>query len=204
MTSLGEEVLFRTLQGLFGAPLLPLSQAIAIDSFPPEKRGLAIGLQGFGAVRAYAGEPDASSGLLEGVLGFSPLGDSTWEARGEDRGGLYVYDAPPAERGLGGAGTVHHVAWSSSLEDHEGWHRRVTAAGLRPSPVIDRFWFRSIYFREPSGVLFEIATLGPGFAVDEDPEHLGESLVLPPAFEHLRDQVEATLTPLGLPAEARS
>jgi len=163
-----------------------------------------LALQGFGAVRAYAGEPDASSGLLEGVLGFSPLGDSTWEARGEDRGGLYVYDAPPAERGLGGAGTVHHVAWSSSLEDHEGWHRRVTAAGLRPSPVIDRFWFRSIYFREPSGVLFEIATLGPGFAVDEDPEHLGESLVLPPAFEHLRDQVEATLTPLGLPAEARS
>ncbi|MEZ5102843.1 MAG: ring-cleaving dioxygenase, partial [Thermoleophilia bacterium] len=64
-----------------------------------------------------------------------------------------------------------------------------------PSPQIDRFWFRSIYFREPSGVLFEIATLGPGFAVDEDPEHLGETLVLPPAFEHLRDRLEPVLTP---------
>jgi glyoxalase family protein len=66
--------------------------------------------------------------------------------------------------------------------------------------VIDRFWFRSVYFREPSGVLFEIATLGPGFATDEDPEHLGERLVLPPAFEHLRDKVEQTLTPLPVPA----
>ena len=65
--------------------------------------------------------------------------------------------------------------------------------------MIDRFWFRSIYFREPSGVLFEIATLGPGFAVDEDREHLGEALVLAPAFEHLRDQVEKVLTPLPEP-----
>jgi glyoxalase family protein len=82
------------------------------------------------------------------------------------------------------------------MDDHEAWRRRVEAAGFRPTPIIDRFWFRSIYFREPSGVLFEIATLGPGFAVDEDPEHLGESLVLPPAFEHLREQVESRLTPL--------
>ena len=76
------------------------------------------------------------------------------------------------------------------MEDHEEWRERALAAGASPSPMIDRFWFRSIYFREPSGVLFEIATLGPGFAVDEDPEHLGESLVLPPAFEHLRAQIE--------------
>src|SRR5262249_29400353 len=69
-------------------------------------------------------------------------------------------------------------------------------AGLQPSPIIDRFWFRSIYFREPNGILFEIATLGPGFSMDEDPEHLGESLILPPAFEHLRSQVEPILTPL--------
>jgi glyoxalase family protein len=162
-----------------------------------------LALQGFDAVHAYAADPDASRALLEDALGFSPAGDDTWEARGETRGGLYSYDPPPAERGIGGAGTVHHVAWASTMEDHEAWRGRVEAAGLRPTPVIDRFWFRSIYFREPSGVLFEIATLGPGFAVDEDPAHLGESLVLPPAFEHLRDQVEATLTPLELPAEAR-
>jgi len=102
-------------------------------------------------------------------------------------------------QGLGGAGTVHHVAWSSSLEEHEAWHARVTSAGVHPSPVIDRFWFRSIYFREPSGVLFEIATLGPGFSLDEDLEHLGEKLILPPAFEHLRAQVEPVLTPLPDP-----
>jgi glyoxalase family protein len=150
-------------------------------------------------VRAFSGAPDASRALLEETLGFAPSGNDTWEARGATRGGLYAYDEPPDERGLGGAGTVHHVAWSSSLEEHGAWHARVEAAGTNPSPIIDRFWFRSIYFREPSGVLFELATLGPGFGVDEDVEHLGESLILPPAFEHLRDQVEPILTPLPDP-----
>ena len=77
-------------------------------------------------------------------------------------------------------------------------------AGANPTPVIDRYWFKSVYFREPSGVLFEIATMGPGFAVDEDPQHLGERLILPPRFEHLRDQLEVTLTPIHAPAAARS
>ena len=162
-----------------------------------------VALQGFDGVRAYALRPDASRPVLEDVLGFERDGDG-WEARGPSRGGRYAYDDPPAARGVGGAGTVHHIAWSSSMEDHPGWHERVTEAGLQPSPIIDRFWFRSIYFREPSGVLFEIATLGPGFAVDEDPEHLGESLVLPPAFEHLRDRIEPILTPLEAPASTRA
>jgi glyoxalase family protein len=156
-------------------------------------------LQGFDAVRAFSGAPGASRALLEETLGFVPVGNDTWEARGTTRGGLYAYDEPPVERGLGGAGTVHHVAWSSPIEEHEAWHARVAAAGMHPSPIIDRFWFRSIYFREPSGVLFELATLGPGFGVDEDVDHLGESLILPPAFEHLRDQVEPILTPLPDP-----
>ena len=156
-------------------------------------------LQGFDAVRAFNVAPDASRALLEETLGFVSVGEETWEARGPTRGGVYAYDEAPAERGLGGAGTVHHVAWSSSLEEHQAWHERVVAAGMHPSPIIDRFWFRSIYFREPSGVLFEIATLGPGFSVDEDPEHLGETLILPPAFEHLRAQVEPILTPLPDP-----
>jgi len=155
-------------------------------------------LHGFDAVRAFSAAP-GSQALLEDVLGFVPAGNEAWEARGASRGGLYAYDPPPAERGLGGAGTVHHVAWASQMEDHEAWQRRVAEAGFRPTPVIDRFWFRSIYFREPSGVLFEIATLGPGFAVDEDPEHLGEALVLPPAFEHLRSEIEPILTPLPEP-----
>ena len=155
-----------------------------------------LALQGFDAVRAFASDPEASRRLLEETLEFEPAGNSSWMARGPSRGGLYAYDEPPAERGVGGAGTVHHVAWASTMEDHEAWRDRVASAGMNPTPIIDRFWFHSIYFREPSGVLFEIATLGPGFAVDEDPDHLGESLVLPPAFEHLREQLEPILTPL--------
>jgi glyoxalase family protein len=158
-----------------------------------------LALQGFHAVRAFSADPERSRSLLEATLAFAPTGPASWEARGAERGGLYAYDEPPAEPGIPGAGTVHHVAWASTMDDHAAWHERVTAAGRRPSPIIDRFWFRSIYFREPSGVLFEIATLGPGFATDEPLEHLGEGLVLPPAFEHLRPQVEDVLTPLPNP-----
>jgi glyoxalase family protein len=153
-------------------------------------------LQGFDGVRAYATEPDASRPFLEETLAFDPTGDSTWEIRGEERGSFYVYDEPPAERGLSGAGTVHHVAWSSTLSQHEAWRERAAQGGARPTPVIDRFYFRSIYFREPSGVLFEIATLGPGFTADEPLESLGEALSLPPAYEPLRERLEQVLTPL--------
>jgi glyoxalase family protein len=156
-------------------------------------------LQGFDGVRAFASDPARSRALLEQVLGFTRTGTADWEVRGTARGGLFGYDAPPAGAGVPGAGTVHHVAWASTMDDHEAWQRRVTEAGMRATPVIDRFWFRSVYFREPSGVLFEIATLGPGFGIDEDPDHLGESLILPPAFEHLRPQVERTLTPIPDP-----
>jgi glyoxalase family protein len=154
-------------------------------------------LQGFHAARAYASDPAASAALLGETLSFEGSG-SEWEARGSDRGGLWLYDEGPG-RGLPGAGTVHHIAWASEMDDHETWRERVREAGMNPTPIIDRFWFKSIYFREPSGVLFEIATLGPGFGVDEDPEHLGEKLVLPPAFESLRDRIEAELTPIQNP-----
>ena len=160
-----------------------------------------LALQGFDSVRAYTEEPDRSRGFLEETLGFEPRGDNEWEARGGGRGSLYAYDAPPAERGLQGAGTVHHVAWSSTVEDHAAWRKRVADAGAHPTPIIDRFWFKSVYFREPSGVLFEIATLGPGFATDEALERLGERLTLPPDYEHLRDQLEHVLTPLQNPRE---
>ena len=86
----------------------------------------------------------------------------------------------PRQRGLSGAGTVHHVAWASTIDEHEAWREKVISIGGQPHPVIDRFYFRSIYFREPSGVLFEIATLGPGFTSDEPLETLGERLSLPP------------------------
>ena len=158
-------------------------------------------IQGFDGVRAYTADPEASRGLLEGVLGFEAWGESDFEVRGERRGGFYAYDRTN-EPGIPGAGTVHHVAWSSAPEDHEAWRRKVIEGGGSPTPVIDRFYFKSIYFREPSGVLFEIATIGPGFTTDEPLEHLGERLSLPPNFEHLRDQVEPVLTPLPNPRES--
>jgi glyoxalase family protein len=154
-----------------------------------------VALQGFDAVRAYASDPEESRRFLEQTLEFEPNGEAGWEARGEQRGSFYLYDRTE-ERGVGGAGTVHHVAWASPMDDHEAWERRVAEAGASPTPIIDRFYFRSIYFREPSGVLFEIATVGPGFDADEPIEHLGERLSLPPAYEQLRDRLEQVLTPL--------
>ena len=158
-----------------------------------------LALQGFDGVQAFAGDPDRSRSLFEDVLGFAPTGGSAWEVRGESRGGLFSFDPPPVDRGVGGAGTVHHVAFATQMSEQETWQQTVARAGMHPTPVIDRFWFRSIYFREPNGVLFELATLGPGFSVDEDPAHLGESLILPPAFEHLRERIEPVLTPIVNP-----
>ena len=151
-------------------------------------------LQGFHAVRAFTADPAASAPQLE-ALGFKQRSDGEWEARGEERGGTISYDQTD-DRGVPGAGTVHHVAWSAALGEEEEWRERATAGGGRPTPVIDRFYFRSIYFREPSGVLFEIATRGPGFTADEPAETMGEGLSLPPDYERLRDRLAGVLTPL--------
>jgi glyoxalase family protein len=154
-----------------------------------------VALQGFEGVRAY-GRP--SDEFLT-ALGFEQQDDGHWDTRADTRGGWIEYAEAPHAAAVGGAGTVHHVAWASQMDDQQAWRDRVVEAGGSPTEIIDRFWFRSIYFREPAGVLFEIATLGPGFTTDEDPEHLGEKLILPPAFEHLRDRVEPVLTPLPDP-----
>ncbi len=158
-------------------------------------------IQGFHAARAYASDPERSRGLLTRTLGFEATGGE-WEARGEQRGGLYAYDDPPHEPGIQGAGSVHHVAWASPIDEHEAWRDSLLEGGARPTPVIDRHYFRSIYFREPSGVLFEIATLGPGFTVDEPLESLGEKISIPPFLERLRSEIEPNLTPLRNPREA--
>src|SRR5579862_1324691 len=164
-------------------------------------------LQGFHAVRAYTMDPDPSRPLLEETLGFvavphGPVQSAAYEIRGDHRGGFYLYDPPPPERGLQGAGTIHHVAWAAQPEEIEAWQHRVSAAGARATPVIDRYYFRSVYFREPSGVLFEIATIGPGFTVDEPLEDLGHKISLTPKYEHLREQIEPTLTPLRNPRDS--
>jgi glyoxalase family protein len=155
-----------------------------------------LAIQGFGGVRMYTADAERGRELLEQTLGFEPHGDGRWTLQGEHRGAFYDRLPAPEQQGVPGAGTVHHVAWASSVEEHADWQRKVAADGYRPTPVIDRFYFKSIYFREPAGVLFEIATLGPGFATDEPIEHLGERLSLPPDFEHLRDQLDGVLTPL--------
>jgi glyoxalase family protein len=157
-----------------------------------------VALQGFDGVRAYTNDPQASRAFLVDALNFEASGDSDYEVRGAHRGSFYVYDTTD-QPGTGGAGTVHHVAWGSSMEEHGAWRERAAAAGASPTPVIDRFYFKSIYFREPSGVLFEIATNGPGFTSDEPLESLGERLSLPPNFEQYRERVEQTLTPLPNP-----
>jgi glyoxalase family protein len=157
-------------------------------------------LLGFEGVRAYSSAPVRSERLLGETLGFARGAGEHWEVRGEQRGSFYAYDpAPPEINRSQGAGTVHHVAFAARMDDIESWRERVAGAGAAPTPVVERFYFKSVYFREPSGVLFEIATIGPGFAVDEDEKHLGERLSLPPPFEPMREQLESTLTPLPYP-----
>jgi glyoxalase family protein len=193
----GERLRFTDFEGLeHELAVVETPDEPLIANHPEIPRELA--LQGFDGVRAYSSDPDRSRPLVEQALAFEPGGDG-WEIRGERRGSSYAYDEPPAERGLQGAGTVHHVAWASHDEDHEKWRERVLAAGAHATPVIDRFWFRSVYFREPSGVLFELATYSPGFSADESPEHLGETLVLPPWLESRREQIESQLTPIENP-----
>jgi glyoxalase family protein len=152
-------------------------------------------------------DPVRSQALFEETLGFvpvehGPVQTAAYEVRGERRGGYYLYDEPPEQRGLQGAGTVHHIAWAAQPEDEEAWQRRVTEAGARATPIIDRHYFYSVYFREPNGILFEIATIGPGFTVDEPLESLGEKLSLTPKYEHLRAEIEPTLTPLRNPRDS--
>ena len=148
-----------------------------------------VAIRGMHAVRAYSGDPGRSAPVLGEVLGMQPEGDGRWLAWGEHRHGLIVYDAAPAEQGTMGAGTVHHVAFTIPDGEQDAWRSRVAAAGLRPTPVLDRKMFKSVYFREPSGVLLEVATDQPGF-VFEPPDHLGESLLLIGDLEHRRAELE--------------
>src|SRR4051794_16555855 len=174
-------------------------RAVETSDAPLTARSLEVpdehALQGFHSVYAQVANLSRSSALLTSVMGFEDRGGGEFEARGDARGGSIVLE-PGSGRSFGGAGTVHHIAWATTPEEHEAWRARVLEAGAHATPVIDRFYFKSVYFREPSGILYELATIGPGFTADEPLEHLGERLSLPPAFEHLRDQVEKILTPL--------
>jgi glyoxalase family protein len=180
---------------------LRLELVVADDGNPPLRaehpevpaEHAILGVEG---ARAYiAGSLDADRSLLTRVLGFSELGEGEYRLDGDERHFHWGYDTS-TERGVMGAGTVHHIAWHSLDADHLSWQRRVAEAGMNVTPPIDRDYFNAIYFRQPQGILFELATTSPGFAVDEDPEHLGEELRLPPQHEHLRGTLERLLTPL--------
>ena len=159
----------------------------------------AFALVGLEGVRAYGARTTATRQLLEGVMGAELVGEQEWELTGISRSGTIGYDPPPDLPGRQGSGTVHHVAWATENAEHNGWLQRLQHAGVSSTPVIDRHYFRSIYFREPSGVLFELATKGPGFTVDSPVAELGRRIILPPQFESQRATIEARLTPLPDP-----
>lgn len=186
---------------------LSLALVVAQDGNPPLRaehpevpsEHAILGVEG---ARAFiARDLDTDRDLLTRTLGFTDEGDGEYRLQGDERHVHWGYDAA-TEHGIPGAGTVHHIAWHSPDADHLGWQRTVAQAGMQVTPVIDRDYFSAIYFRQPHGILFEIATTSPGFAVDEDLEHLGEQLRLPRQHEHLRPQLERHLTPIINPRAA--
>jgi glyoxalase family protein len=163
-------------------------------------------IRGFHHVTLAVVDPSRTARLMTDTLGFRQIGEAEGRTRYEaGEGGpgntVDVADGTGFVRGTMGVGTVHHVAFrvpddESQLELRE----EIAALGYNVTPVLDRNYFRSIYFREPGGVLFEIATDPPGFAADEEPEHLGESLKLPPWLEARRERLEEVLPSLQIPA----
>ena len=169
-----------------------------IASPVPESRQI----RGLFSAQVWERDAPATVAFLTGVMGFEALAsEHGWTRYGVPGapGVIDVREAADVQRGRWGVGTVHHLAWRVDDERHQQIMRaHAEAAGARPTPVIDRFWFKSVYFQEPGGVLFELATDGPGFAVDEDAAHLGETLVLPPWLEPHRAEIERALPPLTM------
>ena len=187
---------------------LALELVVADDGNPPLRAAhpdipaehAILGVEG---ARAYAARAlDADESLLTEVLGFIRIGEGEYRVEGDTRHFHWRYDRAPGA-GRPGAGTIHHIAWHSHDSDHVAWQQRVAEAGMYVTPVIDRDYFDAIYFRQPQGILFEVATTSPGFAVDEDFERLGEELRLPKQHERLRPQLERILQPLVNPRSAQ-
>ena len=156
-------------------------------------------IRGFADVTLTVTDSEAMAGLL-GAMGYREVGKAEglrrFEASGERGAGLYLREDPSAERGRQGAGTVHHIAFRVTAAEQEAWRELLTDRGLRPTEIIDRKWFESVYARTPGGVLFEFATESPGYTVDESVADLGSGLVLPAWLEEQRAEIEAQLPPL--------
>jgi len=202
-TRFGESALpFRDPHGM-GVALVESESAAARPFTSWEESPVAAERQVRGLHGARVREHDlaATAGFVTAAMGFRQLAtEGAWHRYTVGDGGsgtfLDVAEAPGEQRGAWGVGAIHHLAWRVDDDAHQ-LEVRAQVREARPTPVIDRFWFRSVYFREPGGVLFELATDGPGFAVDEAPERLGETLVLPPWLEPRRGEIEAALPPLG-------
>jgi glyoxalase family protein len=209
-TRFGEPVL--PLRDPHGLPLALVETADAREFTPWEASPVPAERQirGLHGVRLLARHLAPTAAFLTDGLGFRLVGEERgWRryAAGEGGSGRVLDLQGDAERPRGewGVGSVHHIAWRVPDDAGEAAaQRRILEAGRRPTEVIDRFWFRSVYFTEPGGALFEIATDGPGFGVDEAPEALGTTLVLPPWLDPRRAVIEAGLPPLRLPGPAAS
>jgi glyoxalase family protein len=179
--------------------------AFDASPIPPERQ-----IRGLHGARTLERNLAATTSFLERVMGFQHVGsEASWRRYAVTEGGsgafLDVAESPNTVRGAWGVGAIHHLAWRVDDDAHQlAMRERIEAAGARPTPVIDRFWFRSVYFREPGGVLFELATDGPGFGVDEETARLGEKLVLPPWLEPRRAEIEAALPPLATPTSSEA
>jgi glyoxalase family protein len=161
-------------------------------------------IRGLYGAQIWERDEAGTAAFLTSALGFRVIGrENGWTRYGFEAspGVVDIKETPQKRRGAWGVGAVHHLAWTvKDLDEELAVRAQVEAAGGRATDVIDRFWFKSVYFKEPGGVLFEIATEGPGFAVDEDPARLGESLVLPPWFEPSRAEIERALPALTPPS----
>jgi glyoxalase family protein len=156
-------------------------------------------IRGFEGVRAYVGDPRSSVALVEHLMHATERPDGAWEIRGSNRGGWIAFDAPPPEPGINGAGVVHHVAWSLGDDTAADWVERLRAVRIPNSGIVDRHYFDAVYFREPSGILYELSSIEPGFTVDGPVEELGTKVIFPPWLEPQREALEARLTPLPDP-----
>ncbi|MEO9049422.1 MAG: ring-cleaving dioxygenase [Candidatus Dormiibacterota bacterium] len=165
-------------------------------------------IRGFHSVTMTVAESEATFGLLVKTMGFRQVDQEGKRTRFETGAGgphaiLDVVESPEGPEGEESLGSVHHVAWRTSDAAHQSeWRNALVKAGRNVTPVIDRYYFKSIYYREPGGVLFEIATDGPGFTVDEPAESLGSTLSLPPWFQVRRETLNLTLPPIVVPTTA--
>jgi glyoxalase family protein len=166
-------------------------------------------IRGFHGVTLTVAGFERTAELL-GTMGFQPGGKEgnryRYVSGHRERGAaIDLVCAPEIQPGLVAVGTVHHIAFRSvSDKDQLGWREKIARTGLDVTPVVDRQYFHSIYFRDPGGVLFEIATDPPGFTLDEKPGQLGSALRLPPWLEPRRRRIEETLPPIRVPQPTRT